>query len=112
QGSVGPTGRLRIQPGADRAAAGHRARRAWTLLAGPTFTNAPGTRSDLPRGIGDHARRSWRGSASDASLTRMGRIDDRLRELGIALPPPRAPLANYGPARRVGNLVYTAGQGA
>src|ERR687885_237149 len=40
----------------------------------------------------------------------MGKIDDRLRELGITLPPPRAPLANYVPARRVGNLVYTAGQ--
>ncbi len=40
----------------------------------------------------------------------MGRIDNRLRELGISLPPPRAPLANYVPARRVGNLVYTAGQ--
>src|SRR5258708_13174308 len=40
----------------------------------------------------------------------MGRIDDRLRELGISLPPPRAPLANYVPARRVGNVVYTAGQ--
>lgn len=40
----------------------------------------------------------------------MGRIDDRLRELGLQLPPPRAPLANYVPARRVGNLVYTAGQ--
>src|SRR5437879_6243261 len=43
-------------------------------------------------------------------MTSMGRIDDRLRELGIILPPPRAPLANYVPARRVGNLVYTAGQ--
>jgi enamine deaminase RidA (YjgF/YER057c/UK114 family) len=41
---------------------------------------------------------------------RMGRIDDRLKELGITLPPPRAPLANYVPARRVGNLIYTAGQ--
>ena len=40
----------------------------------------------------------------------MGKIDDRLRVLGIILPPPRAPLANYVPARRVGNLVYTAGQ--
>jgi enamine deaminase RidA (YjgF/YER057c/UK114 family) len=40
----------------------------------------------------------------------MGRIDDRLRELGISLPPPRAPMANYVPARRVGNLVYIAGQ--
>jgi enamine deaminase RidA (YjgF/YER057c/UK114 family) len=40
----------------------------------------------------------------------MGRIDDRLKELGITLPPARAPLANYVPARRVGNLIYTAGQ--
>ena len=40
----------------------------------------------------------------------MGRIDDRLRELGLSLPAPRTPLANYVPARRVGNLVYTAGQ--
>ena len=40
----------------------------------------------------------------------MGKIDDRLRELGITLPPARAPMANYVPARRVGNLVYTAGQ--
>ena len=40
----------------------------------------------------------------------MGRIDDRLRELGITLPAPRAPMANYVPARRVGNLIYTAGQ--
>src|SRR4030088_2718882 len=40
----------------------------------------------------------------------MGKIDDRLRELGLRLPPPRAPLANYVPARRVGSLVYTAGQ--
>ena len=40
----------------------------------------------------------------------MGRIDDRLKELGITLPPARAPMANYVPARRVGNLVYTAGQ--
>src|ERR1041385_6325695 len=40
----------------------------------------------------------------------MGRIDDRLKELGISLPPTRAPMANYVPARRVGNLIYTAGQ--
>ena len=40
----------------------------------------------------------------------MGRIDDRLKELGITLPPARAPMANYVPARRVANLIYTAGQ--
>src|ERR1700737_1311789 len=42
----------------------------------------------------------------------MGRIDDRLRELGYVVPAPRAPLANYVPARRVGSVVYTAGGGA
>ncbi len=40
----------------------------------------------------------------------MGRIDDRLRELGIQLPVPPVPLANYVPAKRFGNLVQTAGQ--
>src|SRR5438067_13646343 len=40
----------------------------------------------------------------------MGRIEQRLTELQIELPAPRAPLATYVPARRVGNLVYTAGQ--
>jgi enamine deaminase RidA (YjgF/YER057c/UK114 family) len=40
----------------------------------------------------------------------MGRIDDRLAEIGITLPAASAPLANYVPATRVGNLVYTAGQ--
>ncbi len=40
----------------------------------------------------------------------MGRIDDRLRELGIALPAMPAPIANYVPAKRVGHLVTTAGQ--
>ena len=40
----------------------------------------------------------------------MGRIDDRLQELGLRVPAARAPMANYVPARRVGNLVYTAGQ--
>jgi enamine deaminase RidA (YjgF/YER057c/UK114 family) len=40
----------------------------------------------------------------------MGRIDDRLAEIGLTLPAASAPLANYVPAKRVGNLVYTAGQ--
>ncbi len=40
----------------------------------------------------------------------MGRIDDRLNELGITLPPTRKPMANYVAATRTGNLVYTAGQ--
>lgn len=40
----------------------------------------------------------------------MGRIADRLRELGIALPPPPKPVANYVPAKRAGALLYVSGQ--
>ena len=35
--------------------------------------------------------------------------EQRLRELGIELPPPPLPVAVYVPARRVGNLLFTAG---
>ncbi|MEQ3552155.1 RidA family protein [Pseudonocardia nematodicida] len=34
----------------------------------------------------------------------------RLKELGLALPPVATPAGAYIPARRTGNLVYTAGQ--
>jgi enamine deaminase RidA (YjgF/YER057c/UK114 family) len=37
-------------------------------------------------------------------------FEERLRELGIRLPDVPAPHANYVPAKRVGNLIYTAGQ--
>jgi len=40
----------------------------------------------------------------------VGRIDDRLRDLGIVVPPMPKPLANYVPAKRVGNVIHTAGQ--
>ncbi|HEX2028125.1 MAG TPA: RidA family protein [Nitriliruptorales bacterium] len=40
----------------------------------------------------------------------MGRAEDRLRELGIALPEPPAPAAAYLPWRDGGKLVFTAGQ--
>ena len=39
-----------------------------------------------------------------------GRIEARLAELGIELPPPAKPAANYVPTVRTGNLVYVAGQ--
>ena len=39
-----------------------------------------------------------------------GRIDARLAELEIELPPPASPAANYVPTVRTGNLVYVAGQ--
>lgn len=39
-----------------------------------------------------------------------GRIEARLRELGIALPEPAAPLANYVPFTVEGGLVVVSGQ--
>jgi enamine deaminase RidA (YjgF/YER057c/UK114 family) len=38
-------------------------------------------------------------------------VEQRLRELGIVLPEPAAPVANYVPAVRTGNLVFLAGTG-
>jgi enamine deaminase RidA (YjgF/YER057c/UK114 family) len=40
----------------------------------------------------------------------MGTIDKRLKELGIELPQPAKPVANYVGWVRTGNLVFTAGQ--
>ena len=40
----------------------------------------------------------------------MGRIDARLAELGITLPQPMAPMANYVPFVRTGDLVVVSGQ--
>jgi len=40
----------------------------------------------------------------------MGQIDTRLTELGITLPVPAKPVANYVGWVRTGNLVFTAGQ--
>ncbi|MFT3986499.1 RidA family protein [Aestuariivirga sp.] len=40
----------------------------------------------------------------------MGKIDARLAELGITLPTPAVPVANYVGWVKTGNLVFTAGQ--
>ena len=40
----------------------------------------------------------------------MGAIEDKLAELGIALPSPAAPAANYVPAVIAGNLLFISGQ--
>ena len=37
-------------------------------------------------------------------------LKDKLSSLGIALPPVSGPFGAYVPARRVGNLIYVAGQ--
>ena len=41
----------------------------------------------------------------------MGQVDDKLKELGITLPNAAAPVANYVPAVRTGNLLYLSGVG-
>jgi enamine deaminase RidA (YjgF/YER057c/UK114 family) len=40
----------------------------------------------------------------------MGRVDARLKELGIELPTPAPPMANYIPFSTTGNLVIVSGQ--
>lgn len=42
----------------------------------------------------------------------MGEIEKKLETLGIVLPPLPNSLGNYKPSNRVGNLVYTSGQGS
>ena len=37
-------------------------------------------------------------------------VTEKLRALGIALPPVSGPFGSYLPARRVGNLIFVAGQ--
>ncbi len=38
-------------------------------------------------------------------------VDDKLKEMGVTLPQPSAPVANYVNAVRVGNLLFLAGKG-
>jgi enamine deaminase RidA (YjgF/YER057c/UK114 family) len=40
----------------------------------------------------------------------MGAVDDRLAELGLAVPDVAKPVASYVPALRTGSYVYTSGQ--
>ena len=42
--------------------------------------------------------------------TLMGTVDAKLQELGITLPTPASPVANYVPFVRTGNLVVISGQ--
>ena len=38
-------------------------------------------------------------------------IEERLKELGITIPEPPKPVANFLPCRKTGNLVFVSGQG-
>jgi enamine deaminase RidA (YjgF/YER057c/UK114 family) len=42
----------------------------------------------------------------------MNSIDEKLKSLGIVLPTPMKPVANYVPWVKSGNMVYISGQGA
>jgi len=37
-------------------------------------------------------------------------VEDRLRELGLALPPPKAPVANYLGTKQSGDLLFVSGR--
>ena len=50
-------------------------------------------------------------SASTASAQTTGGAEDNLKQKSIVLPPPVAPVANYVPAVRVGNLLFLSGSG-
>ncbi len=40
----------------------------------------------------------------------MSNVENKIKELGLQLPEPPKPLAAYIPAKKTGNLVFTAGQ--
>ena len=40
----------------------------------------------------------------------MGKVEDRLKSLGMVLPEVPVPLAAYVPAKKVGQVIFTAGQ--
>ena len=40
----------------------------------------------------------------------MSVVEDRLRELGLALPPPKLPVANYLGTKQSGNLLFVSGR--
>ncbi len=50
-------------------------------------------------------------SANADEANAAGSAEQRLKELGIELPPPPKPVAVYIPAVRVGNMVYSSGHG-
>lgn len=50
-------------------------------------------------------------SADYVEKSRDYNVEERLKELGIELIPPSAPIANYLKARRVGNLIFLSGHG-
>ena len=44
------------------------------------------------------------------NLLNMGKIEERLTELGLSIPEAPKPVAAYIPAKKTGNVIFTAGQ--
>ena len=44
-------------------------------------------------------------------MSKTNNVEQKLRELGLELPAAPSPIAEYVPAKRVGNMVYVSGQG-
>ncbi|MFL6351664.1 MAG: RidA family protein [Bryobacteraceae bacterium] len=44
-------------------------------------------------------------------MAQTNKVEERLKELGITLPDPPIPMANYVPFSRTGNLLFLSGQG-
>src|SRR5437773_11960357 len=57
-------------------------------------------------GLGQRAVLSWGWGGS----TMAGQVEQRLKALGIELPTPTPPQANYVPVVKSGNLVFVSGQ--
>ena len=45
-------------------------------------------------------------------MRRLGKIEDKLQQLGLSLPEVPVPIGNYKPTNREANLLYTSGQGS
>src|SRR5689334_21353613 len=60
------------------------------------------------RFAGDWAK--WDRGTTPAENRLMGTIDSKLQSLGIALPTPASPIANYVGTVRTGNLLVISGQ--
>ena len=45
-------------------------------------------------------------------MRRLGKLEDKLQQLGLSLPEVPVPIGNYKPTNREANLLYTSGQGS
>src|SRR4051794_34024436 len=86
--------------------------RPW-LAEGVSARNTRSAHKTVPRTSLRQPFQQTNVSAAFAQLCRRLSMtpDEKLAALGLTLPPPPSPLANYVPIRRDGDTVYLAGQG-